>query len=695
MSLRLKTRFIPAWKQAPFIRLIIPLMAGIVGQWYLQFSMQTIAGITAPVFLFFFYCFFTAAKSGARFGSSAFMVLIMSGCWLVYVNDPYRKIESIKTIAGQQQLMIATIDEPVVAKINSYKANATIQLVDSNNQLVNIEGKTILYFAKDSVSASLKYGDQLFFKKPLSEIANSGNPGAFDYRRYAAFNRIFFQVYLKRNDYQLLTTTHKKDLYNGLYAVREFVIYQFKKYIPGPTEAGLAEALLLGYKDDLDKNVVEDYVNTGVVHIIAISGMHLGLIYGLLLILFKPLNRKQSGKIIGSVLIITALWLFSFLTGAAPSITRSALMFTAIIFGNSLGRNASIYNSLAVSAFILLLVNPFNLWDVGFQLSYAAVISIAILSKPVTGWITFSNKWLQKSWQLIAVTIAAQVFTMPFVIYHFHQFPLLFIFSNLLAVPLSSLILYGLILLLPLSIFPVAAKCCGIALMLATRLLNRYIGFIASISFSRIDGIYITIVQALLLMIVITFFCIWLLHQSVPSLMVSLLCSLLLLIMVNLDYVASVKQQKLIIYNVPKKIAIDVIDGRSFTFIGDTALAQKSFLQNFHLLPSRIVHHVEPAKNMALAGHYVSKINFNGISIFVLDKTPDMEVLGNINAKYLYVEGGCKTKPSLLLKKIACHTVVLGSSVQPAATRQWQIAADSLHLRLHSIQQQGAFQAEF
>src|SRR5262245_60738277 len=170
---------------------------------------------------------------------------------------------------------------------------------------------------------------------------------------------------------------------------RTKVLNILRANIKGEKELGLAEALLIGYKNDLDKTLVQSYSNTGVVHVIAISGLHLGLIYWLLSWLCKPLQRGRNFKWLRLILILTGLWLFGLLAGAQPSVIRSAVMFTCIALGQSLTRKSSTYNTLALSAFILLCINPYWLWDVGFQLLYAAVLSIVIFMQPIYNWFYF------------------------------------------------------------------------------------------------------------------------------------------------------------------------------------------------------------------------------------------------------------------------------------------------------------------
>jgi competence protein ComEC len=163
-----------------------------------------------------------------------------------------------------------------------------------------------------------------------------------------------------------------------LFNTKTYILKTLRTYIKGEQETSVAEALLIGYRDDLDRDLVQAYSNTGVVHVIAISGLHLGLIYWLLLFLLKPLDKTKQLKWLKPVIAISLLWIFSLLTGAGASVIRAAIMFTAIGFGGLLGKKGNIYNSMAASAFVMLCYNPFLLWDVGFQLSYAAVLSIVL-----------------------------------------------------------------------------------------------------------------------------------------------------------------------------------------------------------------------------------------------------------------------------------------------------------------------------
>src|SRR5687767_2118517 len=472
------------WKKAPFIRFVIPLIAGIILQWHLQIPpgilwiLLFVSAITAIAF--FFIPFFERYKLSLLNGLSVSALFIAVGGLLSW----YKNIQHDENWFGRKyntkSSLVVTLLENPVEKTKSYKANAFVEYVLNNDSCIKTNGKIILYFKKDSSLSDLAYGSQLVIAKPLQEIKNSGNPGGFDYKRYSLFQGITHQVYLresfpsgKENEFEILSTTKKDFFQQFINSSRVKVLNILRKNIKGEKELGLAEALLIGYKNDLDKTLVQSYSNTGVVHVIAISGLHLGLIYWLLTLLFKPLQKRKF-RWLRPIFILTGLWLFSLLAGAQPSVLRSAVMFTCIVLGDALDKKSSVFNSLALSAMLLLCINPYWLWDVGFQLSYAAVLSIVIFMQPVYHWFYIRNKILDLIWKLNAVTIAAQILTVPIVIYHFHQFPLSFMFTNFLAVPLSSFILLGEILLCILSFIPAVATITGTLISWLIRIMNSY-----------------------------------------------------------------------------------------------------------------------------------------------------------------------------------------------------------------------------
>lgn len=685
------------WKKTPFLKLLLAMIAGIVLQWNLNIGVSVwwliLSLSLTALTIFFFIPFFNRFKFAYITGILASILFLTLGALLAWQKDIRNNKQWLGNFYKEKDGIIITLNEPPVEKTKSIKTNATVTYLLQKGKAVSVKGKIIVYFKKDSLLPALSYGTQIVFKKPLQEIKNSGNPGGFDYKRYSLFQGITHQVFLKPGEFEIINGKKEKTLDKFLFTTREKVLAILRKNINGEKELGLAEALLIGYKDDLDQSLVQSYTNTGVVHIIAISGLHLGLIYWLLALLLKPLQKRKNISWLRPLLIITGLWIFSLLAGAQPSILRSAIMFTCIVLGESLSKKTSIYNTMAVSAFILLCINPYWLWDVGFQLSYAAVLSIIIFMQPIYNWFYIKNKLLDGIWKLNAVTIAAQILTVPLSIYHFHQFPNLFILTNFLAVPLSSIILLGEILLCVISFIPAGAILVGKLLYWLIWLMNSYIERIESIRFSLWDGLQINLLQAIFLFLFAIGICNWLMEKSKPALRIGLASLLLFSILRTYSFLTAVKQEKIIVYNVPQKRAIDIISGRHYYFIGDSDLLVNDFARNFHLKPARILYRINESQNIADFLTAENYINFKDQHILLINKSMSFTPVSNKPIINLLI---ISKNPKLYITKLATSLtikqVVFDGSVPAWKATYWKKDCDSLHIPWHDVTTNGAYE---
>jgi competence protein ComEC len=680
------------WSKAPFVRLLIALAVGIVLQWLFQSSFEfllTILGIVLTLIIIYFFVPVKWKYQYSYLGGIGLNSLIaLLGAMLVWMNDVRHKVNWIGNNYADSSYVIVTIEEPLVEKTNSFKALAKINGFYTGTRFGEADGRVILYFKKDSSLSQLHYGSQIIFNKPLLEIKNSGNPGGFDYKRYSLFQGITHQVNLSQREFNLLPTENKNWFYQFIFDCRQWVVITLQTFISGEKEQGLAEALLIGYKDDLDKNLVQSYTNTGVVHIIAISGMHLGLIYLLLLWLTKPIKAKKL-QWLKAILILSCLWLFTLSAGAQASVIRSAVMFTFIVFAKAIDRKTSIYNTLAASAFALLIFNPFWLWDVGFQLSYAAVISIVTFYRPVYNWLYVPNKLLDFFWKTVAISIAAQILTTPISLYHFHQFPILFLLTNVFAVPISTAILFGEIAICAFAWFVPLAKLLGIITQFLIWCMNSYIERIETISFSLWNGFSLSTTQTFLLLIAATTVCFWLIDKKRWMLKLSLGSLFLFVGLRSWSFTEAYRQKMLIVYNVPKYSAIDLIDGRAFNFIGDSALLYDDFIRNFHIQPSRIIHRIQQNQILSVcckdfifcnkrivmidsSEYYVPLQPRQPIDVLILSKNPR-----------LYI--------SNLLKTFDLHQIVIDGSVPQWKAKLWKKDCDSLLIPCFDVGEKGAF----
>lgn len=654
------------WQRAPFIRLLPPFVAGILLQWHLQPTVFIPIAFSAAAAAFLLcYTFFNLRY---RFrltlwaGISIHLLLGGTGALLTYQKNRNNTIDPITN-----DPLCVRVLEPLQEKRSSWKALA--ETVEKR--------KVILYLQKDSSTAYPSYGAYVIFRKVLQPIARSGNPGSFDYREYCRLKGITAQVYLARGEWLQLPEKKTATLPALVFRSREATLRYLQKIIPGEKERGLAEALLIGYRDDLDRELVQAYANTGVVHVIAISGLHIGLIYSILLLLTRPLDRKGL-RWARLLLVLSALWLFSLLAGAQPSVLRSALMFTVLAAGTVLERKANIYNSLALSAFLLLLLDPFTLWDIGFQLSYAAVASILLFYRHLAYSFFLSNKIIQGLWQLCAVTLSAQVLTTPLCLYHFHQFPVLFLLANLVAVPLSSALLLAEIVLFAFAPFPTLAAWGGRVLATGIRWMNLYIERLDSVSFATWEGILLSPLQAVWLTLFLACTCYWLLQSHKARLYAALLFLLLFTVHRSYSFWQQGQQSLLIVHQLPSLSTVSLVQGRKETCI--TGRDAEPSTINYHLRPSRTmlrIHHTQEGK----AGSYRLKAKH----ILIADRP----FVSRDTIHFLLLSSAAAPLPGH--NTLLVGQVITDGTVPRWKEKRWKEYCHKAGIRYHSVKELGAF----
>lgn len=693
-----RTQGIPAWKAVPFFRLLWPFMAGIVLQWYRPFGLSLIVSSALTFFISFILAGFLPISSRYQWrtiqGLFIHFAIMAMGMLVTRMADPTTDENWYGNRYQKGDMLLVSLLEPLTEKISTYKTEVSVNGLVREGRVIPARGKILLYLFKDSITAKLVYGDRLLINKPLQPITNSGNPGAFNYQQYAAFHQLFHRVYLKSSNWKQVQG-RSTDYFKGfIFAAREKILSILRKHIPDDKDAlGIAEALLIGYTNDLDKDLVQAYSNTGVVHVIAISGMHLALIYLLLRTIFQKLPLIKRSKTAQVILILTCLWMFSFITGASASVLRAAIMFSFMALGKNYFHSSSVFNSLAASAFVLLVYNPYYLWDVGFQLSYLAVTSILMIQQPLYRSFYFKNKWIDKIWQLTSVTLAAQVLTFPVCIYYFHQFPILFLVANLLIVPLSSLVLYLEIGLLAVAWVPFLAKFSGILTTWLIRLMNAFIRYMDQLPYAVWDNIPSGLSSTFFLYASVIFLCYWFLNRNKRLLYYAMFSMLGFTAIRGYAGWQYTFQKKLIVYNVPKYAAIDIVSGRSYHFTGDSILLQDSVLRNFHLRPARIFLQLKTRED-SLPGlcRRAFLYQFGPTRFAVIDRS--LSFLPNprkIKTDFIILSHDPDINIGELAMVFDCRLFVFDASNRLWKIEEWLKQCDALHLQGYSIPERGAF----
>lgn len=572
--------------------------------------------------------------------------------------------------------------ETPIKKANSYQALATMH-----------HTKLLIYFTVNIPIDSLREGMEIqLFKKP-AVIESVTNPGGFDFKQYAAAQHIFHQVYLTKKDYRIVGQLPLPITGSLLQKARQYILHILHQYIKNNRERGVAEALLIGYKVHLDKALMNAYSNTGVIHIIAISGLHLGMIYSLLLLLFKPIRRLKQFSWIRTICILFFLWGFALLTGAGASVLRAAVMFSFLLLGEQQNRPHHQMNSLAGSAFCLLLFRPDFLWDIGFQLSYAAVLGMLFFARPIEKLIFLKNKLLQLGWQMCSITLGAQILTLPLLLYYFHSFPNLFLIANWIAIPVSGLILYLLIGLLMLAPFSIIASPLGTCIDWLLLQMNQLIEKTASLPFALTEYIQISGWQMLLIFACIIALYQWLLHKSKLFFFVAASMLLLIFGIHTIDSLHYRYQKKIIIYHSPKHSAMDIMEGLGHQFLGDPAVNFNPVLVNQVVKPSRSLYRTGKSifpVSIALQKPFI--ISRNKVILVAGPQLPFPDLATVPTVDLIVITGSRPVPMKAIAKYFPATLLVFDSSTPLWKIQKWKKEAEHLHLRHYSIPEKGAFE---
>jgi competence protein ComEC len=293
-------------------------------------------------------------------------------------------------------------------------------------------------------------------KLPCTRSTRPENPGAFDFKSYAARKNIIHQLYLKEGSF-VLNRGKSSGLPVASARLNQNLQRVMERALRQPREQAIAKALLLGDRNDIPEELLDRFKGAGAMHILAISGLHVGIIQLLLTFLTRPLRLLRWGRVLSMILVVTGLWGYALLTGMAVSSIRAVSMFTLLTIGQSVRRRSGMLNNLSNSAFVLLLFNPLYLLDVGFQLSYSALIGIGLgsgIMKKRKRQGTKKTRLRKYFFGLVQVSCAAQIGVMPMSLLYFNQFSGLFLVSSLILLPvLGSTLLFGYSVLIAASFF--------------------------------------------------------------------------------------------------------------------------------------------------------------------------------------------------------------------------------------------------
>lgn len=576
----------------PFLRILIPYISGILFSFLFQIDIFPLF----ILFLFFLFLilvfirFYKVYRSRYLFGSFLHAVLIIAG--MLHVRVILSPLENINLSAENEIYFKALVIESPEEKEKSLKT--VIRVLETDENFRFLKNCKVLTYVKDK-SYNIKAGDVLLIKSCLQKIEGPKNPYELDYRKIMLYKKIVLRTYLDTYDFKKAGA--RSNIRIWAVNARNKIQENYKKAGVTGNELGVLSALTIGDTDEIPDELTRAYSETGIVHILSVSGLHVGIIYKVLNYLLGFLNRTRKGQIIKITVIILFLWMFALIAGFKASAVRASLMFSLLQIGNSVQRPSEIYNTISVSAFFILLINPLQITQIGFQLSYLAVLGIVTFQKSIYNVFISKNRILDTLWLLLSVSLAAQISTTPVILLYFHQFPTYFWLTNIIAIPLTGLITYGgtmLTILAPLNLS--LAKIFAFIPVFLIKIMNKAIELIQDLPLATIFNINITSTEAILFYSFIFFISCFLLYRRIIFFKYFLI--FVLVFMVNgiyKDFRYS-SQNKLTIYSVPGKTAISLFKGKKAIMICSADSKNTGFYLSNHLLRHGVSGNIEEIK---------------------------------------------------------------------------------------------------
>lgn len=688
------------WNKYPFVRLFWAMALGVVlceaiGVAGLSPFWLLAVLIVGIGLLFLLFHVLKSYRVQWIYGIATILVFVYLGYFRACLQDVTVKQDYYGSLETAEGYFLARVYDPPSEKDKSMKVLLELRGFVLDTAKVEVSGRIMAYFEKSDESESLAYGDMLCFSVPIEEVPPPLNPEEFDYRRYLKRRGITGRVYLKNGDWFKTDVVVVNPVYAFAYRFRDRLLTALQRCGLTEDEFGVGAAILLGYDESLPAQVRQNYVAAGSMHILCVSGMHVGIIYLLASLLLGFLRKGKRMALIRRLILLALIWFYALLTGLSPSIMRSTLMITFVLVGELIHRKGFALNSIAASAFVLLMVDPNNLFAIGFQLSYAAVVGIVLLQKPIYNLVYVPNKILDKVWEITAVSLAAQLATMPFAVYYFHQFTSYFWLSNLFMTPLSFMVILTGMLLLVFSWVPWLNLVLGKIVWFELHVMNLSVAWIEGLPCSLVKGLYMDGLQFALSLLLLLLLWLFVNLKKKRMLMEILTVSVFFAMTMAWRSQRLSEQSQFIVYSVRNHTAISIVDGFTNVLLCDEGLlaepsaidySLKGHWARDQLSLNPVCYTLDSDFDNALAIKHKHLVSAQGVLLAFWDPWMALNEEGErVSVDYLMVRE--KQKPDLqrVVKTYQVGTLLVDGSVPTYLSSEWIKQAEAYGIPCHDI----------
>jgi len=708
-----------------FLRLLLPMAAGIVARYYSGLGLTAYHWISGFTLLFMAFVLIAHTKYKQYqlylkpwLPGLLFQMFIFSAAFTHTGSFLLDQQKHHFNYQHSEQLLVEICSEPR-EKASTIRFEALVNKTINDSGNLRAEGKLLISCLKDpALTANLSIGDMLLVPSRYSEIEGPANPGEFDYHQYMGNNSVWHQTFLKASELERVGEKTGNLFYEAV-KLRKNVVRKLDEYIKDREAAAVISTLLLGYKADLSEEILNTYSATGVMHVLSVSGMHVAIVAalaGYLLGFWK--GRKMN--IMQALLIVSFVWLYTLLSGLSAAACRSAVMISFVIAGRLMNRNANMFNCVSASAFFQLLSRPLWLFDIGFQLSYIAVFGLVLFYPAINGMLKFRFRICQVIWSYIAFSLAAQAATFPLCLYYFNQFPLYFLVSNVFIMLPVTVVMYAGVGFLLMAFLPsfadIPLRCLAWLMENGINLLNTGLRFIEKLPSSSLHGYHLHITFYVLIYLFIGFLFVGMTKKNKRVICCALILSLLLTSIYSVSGLIIWKKKSVVFYSVRNHVVVAFTRTGTATILTDMDAEDKTLsysvmplIRNRNLHLNKVAHVcaslVEPG--LKISG---GRARFQNLELEIIDgESSSMllpELTNVVQKSWDYVEGSIQRKRIImlhdnpyveipvLLKSHNIRYVVIGMKNSKRNTDRWLAQADSLGVACHSLRRSGALELD-
>jgi competence protein ComEC len=653
-----------------FVKIVMPLVLGIAFAYYFRsLQLLKIALIAefilllSAIFINSYYKTLKIWRLKTYVAFIYYLLFFLLGANICLLHTQFLKPDYFAS-KDNQCLKVWIAGEP--QKNNDILRFEAIVTQDYFNGKANpASGKILIALKLDQLNPiKLSYGDDLLIVANYAPVEPPYNPAEFNFKAWLAIKNVYYQSFIRQNQLVKLGSRSGNPILKYALNVRQKQVNVFRSLIHNDEAFAVASTLILGYRADLSRETLAAYSRTGTIHALSVSGMHVGIVYMMLHWLLSFLDRKKLGRIFKAILICSLVWYYALISGFSPSVLRSAVMLSVFIIAKLLKRNSNSYNTLAFTAFCLLLFDPFLLFDVGFQLSFFAVFGLIYYYPKIYKRIYIENKLLSKIWSAVAIGLSAQLATLPLSVYYFHQFPVYFIVSNLFIMLPVSALMYGGLAILLLKVYFLAP-----AFEWLINFTNAGLKWIAGLPYAGITEIWLNRWQLVLLFIFIGALTIGLRYRKRQFILLSFTCLLFMQIITASKSLSASKQKDIVLFSLRKHYATAFITGNHAILLTDLSASDKNF--QFFVKPALDQKQVTDItfitwEDDLQTSQFVKKhqqIIFQGKTILLLDETLNYKMpVQKLSFDYVWLHNNPKQKMEKVKQQINFSGLIVDAS---------------------------------